>query len=77
MADPSAGIVPLYDRIGSGIFRGGESVIICTKDLPGAFCLRVCGTDRGKASLVVERSARTGQDYGKCDLILRDIGGNA
>lgn len=44
---------------------------------PGAFRLRICGTDRGNAALVVERSGRTGQDCGKCDLILRDIGGNA
>ena len=77
MADPSAGIVPLYDRIGSGISGGGESVILRIRDLPGAFRLRICGTDRGNAALVVERSGRTGQDCGKCDLILRDIGGNA
>ena len=39
-----------------------ESVILRIRDLPGAFCLRVCGTDRGNASLVVERSGRTGQE---------------
>ena len=60
-----------------GISGGGESVILRIRDLPGAFRLRICGTDRGNAALVVERSGRTGQDCGKCDLILRDIGGNA
>ncbi len=48
----------------AGFLRGGESVIIRIRDLPGAFCLRICGADRGNASLPVERSGRQGRTGG-------------
>ena len=61
MADPSAGIIPLYDWIGGRISGGGESAFLCVGDLSGAIGLCICGADRRNAAVpVAGEQGRTG-----------------
>lgn len=76
MADPSAGIIPLYDRIGSGISGCGESAFLCVGDLSGAIGLCICGADRRNAAVPVAGSGRAGQDRRKQDRLRSDVCGN-